>query len=130
MALNFFPRAGQIFVGDFTDLKVPEITKVRPVIVISPRLPHRSELVAIVPISLTPPTHTLPFVYKLSRNYHPQEPDTLDCWAKCDLVMNVAIRRLTAFKVGRRQYAYPTLTPEDLAGVRRAVLAGLGLARH
>ena len=46
------------------------------------------------------------------------------------LVMNVATRRLSAFKVGRRKYAYPTLTPEDLAAVRRAVLVGLGLDRH
>lgn len=130
MALNFFPRAGQLFVGDFSDLKIPEITKVRPVIVISPRLPNRSELVAIVPVSLTAPSRPLPFVYQLSKNYHPQEPDELSCWAKCDLVMNIATRRLPAFKTGRRQYVYPTLTPEDLAGVRRAVLAGLGLDGH
>ena len=125
--LSFFPRAGQIFVGNFNDLKIPEITKIRPVIVISPKLPYRSQLATIVPISLTAPRHSLPFVYKLSKNYHPEAPDDLDCWAKCDLVMNVSLTRLSAFKTGRRQYAYPTLSPEDLAGVRRAVLAGLGL---
>jgi len=130
MALKFFPRAGQIFVGDFTDLKVPEITKTRPVIVISPKLPYRSELVAIVPISTTPPRHELPFVYKLSKNFTPWGEPEQDNWAKCDLVMNIAIRRLTAFKVGRRNYVYPTLPPEELAAVRKAVLAGLGLDRH
>ncbi|MDP2739865.1 MAG: type II toxin-antitoxin system PemK/MazF family toxin, partial [Pseudorhodobacter sp.] len=81
MALLFFPRAGQVFVGDFSDLKVPEITKIRPVIVISPRLPNRSQLVAIVPISLTPPSRPLPYVYRLSKNYHPESPDDLECWA-------------------------------------------------
>jgi len=130
MALNFYPRAGQIFVGDFTDLKIPEITKIRPVIVISPRLPYRSELVTIVPISTTAPVHSLPFVYKLSRNYTPWGDEATESWAKCDLVMNVALRRLSAFKVGRRKYEYPTLSPEDLAAVRHAVLAGLGLDRH
>lgn len=127
MAIKFYPRAGQIFIGDFSDLKEPEMTKIRPVIVVSPRLPYRSEIVAVVPISLTAPKHNLPFCYRLSRNYHPQEPDDLPCWAKADMVMNVATRRLEAIKIGRRQYAYPTLTPEDLAGVRHAVLCGLGL---
>jgi uncharacterized protein YifN (PemK superfamily) len=130
MALNFFPRAGQIFVGDFSDLKIPEITKKRPVIVISPKLPYRSELAAIVPISTTAPRHSLPFVYRLSRNYTPWGETGLESWAKCDLVMNVSITRLSAFKVDRRKYVYPTLSPEDLAGVRRAVLAGLGLDDH
>jgi mRNA interferase MazF len=127
MALLFYPRAGQVFVGDFSDLKEPEMTKVRPVVVISPRLPYRSNLVAIVPISLTAPKHNLPFCFKLSRNYHPNEVDTLDSWAKCDMVMNVSLRRLSAFKVGRRRYTFPELSPEDLLGVRLAVLAGLGL---
>ncbi|MBD3786865.1 MAG: type II toxin-antitoxin system PemK/MazF family toxin [Sphingomonadales bacterium] len=130
MALSFYPRAGQIFVGDFTDLKIPEITKIRPVIVISPRLPYRSELVAVVPISTTAPAHSLPYVYKLSRNFTPWGDANTECWAKCDLVMNVAMRRLSAFKTGRRQYVYPTLPPEELAAVRRAVLAGLGLDGH
>lgn len=127
--LNFYPRAGQVLMGDFSDLRVPEITKVRPVIVISPRLPNRSELVAIVPISLTPPHRPLPYVHKLTKNYNPLSPESLECWAKCDLVMNVALRRLSGFKVDRRKWVFPSLTPEDLSAVRRAVLAGLGLDR-
>ena len=43
------------------------------------------------------------------------------------MLMNLGTYRLSAFKVGRRKYAYPTLTPDDLDGVRRAVLCGLGL---
>ena len=129
MTLKFHPRSGQVFVGNFTDLKIPEITKIRPVIVISPKLPYRSELVAIVPISTTEPRYDVPYVFRLSRNYHPTEADDLACWAKCDLVMNVSLKRLSAFKVGRRKYTYPTLTPEDLQGVRAAVAAGLGLDR-
>ena len=31
--------------------------------------------------------------------------------------MNVGLHRLSPFKVGRRRYAYPTLTQDDLAGV-------------
>lgn len=120
---------GQVFVADFSDLSEPEMTKIRPVVVVSPRLPYRSELVAVVPISLTPPRHSLPFCYRLSKNYHPEEPDDLPCWAKADMVTNVALRRLDGFKVGRRRWVYPNLRDEDLKGVRRAVLCGLGLDR-
>ncbi len=126
MPLKFYPRAGQIFICDFSGFKEPEMIKPRPVIVVSPRLPYRSEIATVVPISLTPPRHNLPFNYKLSRNYHPDEPDSLDCWAKADMVMNLGTYRLSAIKVGRRKYAYPTLTPEDLAAVRVAVIHGLG----
>jgi uncharacterized protein YifN (PemK superfamily) len=130
MALLFHPRAGQVFMCDFSGHKVPEMVKPRPVIIVSPRLPHRSAIVAIVPISLTPPKHSLPFCFRLSRNYHPEEPDDLPCWAKADMLLNLGTYRLTAFKVGRRKYAYPTLSGDDLAGVRHAILCGLGLDRR
>ena len=126
MALKFFPRAGQIFVCDYSGFKEPEMVKTRPVIVISPRLPYRSDVVTVVPISRSPPRQNLPFVYKLSKNYHPDEPDDLDCWAKADLVMNMGLYRLTPFKVGRRKYVYPTLDPGDLREVKNAVLHGMG----
>src|SRR5690606_8420269 len=102
MPLNFFPRAAQIYVCDFSGFREPEMVKKRPVIVVSPRLPYRSHIVAIVPISLTEPKHDLPFCCRLSRNYHPDEPDDLPSWAKCDMLMNVALHRLNAFKTGRR----------------------------
>jgi len=94
MPLGFYPRAGQIFVCEFSGFRVPEMVKPRPIIVISPRLPYRSEIVAIVPISTTPPRHNLPFCYRLSKNYHPEAPDELPCWAKADMLMNVGIYRL------------------------------------
>lgn len=127
MSLTFFPRARQIFVCDFTSFKEPEMTKRRPAIVISPKLPYRSQIVTIVPISTTAPRHDLPFVVRLSRNYHPDEAEDLPCWAKCDMVTNLAVERLNAFKVGRRKYVYPTLIPEDLKAVRDGVIHGLGM---
>ena len=127
--LPFHPRAGQVLVGDFRDFDVPEITKVRPVVVISPKLPFRSGLVAIVPVSTTPPRKAVSYVFALSQNYTPWGEPTDPCWAKCDLVMNVATTRLSSFKVGRRQYLSPSVSPEDLAGIRNAVLAGLGFPK-
>ena len=101
--------------------------KIRPVVIVSPRLPHRGEIVTVVPISTTAPRHQLPFVVRLSRNYRPDEPDNLPCWAKCDMVMNIARWRLDGFKVGRRQWKYPEAIGDDLAAVRRGVVHGLGL---
>jgi mRNA interferase MazF len=124
--LPFFPHAGTVLVADFRGFEPPELNKKRPVIVISPRLPHRSELVAIVPISTTAPSFDVPYVCRLSRNYAPWgDPQTVT-WAKCDLVMNIGLARLEAFKVDRRKYMTPRLTPEDLFAVRAAVLRGLG----
>lgn len=105
---------------------MPEMVKPRPVIVVSPRLPHRSEIVAVVPISLTAPIHNLPFCVQLSKNYHPNEEDDLPCWAKCDMLMNLGLWRLDGFKVGRRKYVNPQATPEDLSAVKAGVLHGLG----
>lgn len=125
MPINFHPRAGQILTCDFRGFKEPEMVKVRPVMVVSPRLPYRSGLAAVVPISLTAPTHNLPFVVRLSKNYHPKEDDGLPCWAKCDLLLNIGLWRLEGFKIDRRKWATPKATPEDLAAVRAGVLAGL-----
>lgn len=127
MGLSFFPRAGQIFVCDFTSFKEPEMTKKRPVIVISPKLPYRSHIVTVVPISTTAPNHDLPFVVKLTKNYHPTDNAKPDTWAKCDMVTNLSLERLNAFRVGKRRYTYPTLIPEDLKAVRDGVIHGLGL---
>ena len=111
----------------FSGFKVPEMVKVRPVVVVSPRLPRRSEIVAVVPISLTEPMPLMPYQIRLSKNYHPSEADDLPCWAIADLVMNIGIYRLESFKVGRRKWAAPQMTGDDLAAVREAVLHGLGM---
>jgi mRNA interferase MazF len=127
LAIQFYPRAGQILICDFADFKEPEMCKIRPVIVVSPRLPYRSEIVTVVPISTSAPTHALPFVVRLSRNYHPNESDDLPCWAKCDMVMNIGRWRLDGFKVGRRKWETPQASGADLDAVRHGVLHGLGM---
>lgn len=127
MAIAFYPRAGQILVCDFSGFKVPEMVKPRPIIVVSPRLPHRSDIVTVVPLSTTAPNHDLPFVVRLSKNYHPMEDDGLPVWAKCDMIMNIGRWRLDGFKVGRRKWETPQATGDDLAAVRHGVLHGLGL---
>lgn len=127
MPIQFHPRAGQILMCDFKGFVEPEMIKVRPVMVVSPKLPFRSHIVAIVPISLSAPRHDQPYVVRLSKNYHPQEADDLPCWAKCDMIVNIGLHRLEGFKVGRRKWATPQATSEDLRSVRAGVLHGLGV---
>ena len=127
MPIQFYPRAGQILICDFSGFKEPEMVKPRPVIIVSPKLPYRSEIATVVPISTTPARHDLPFVVKLSKNYHPLEADDFPCWAKCDMVMNIALWRLKGFKIGRRKWELPQATAEDLQAVRAGVLHGFGM---
>jgi uncharacterized protein YifN (PemK superfamily) len=127
MPIQFFPRAGQILICDFSDFKEPEMCKIRPVIIVSPRLPHRSEIVTVVPISTTAPIHDFPYAVRLSKNYHPLEADDLPCWAKCDMIMNIARRRLDGFKVGKRRWETPQASGDDLRAVRIGVIHGLGM---
>ena len=126
MPLKFHPRAGEVLVCKFDGFTVPEMVKPRPVVVISPRLPNRSGLVTVVPLSTTAPNHTYPYVFRLSKNYHPAGPIDLPTWAKADMLLNLSLTRLDGFKVGRRQWVIPRMEQEDLDGVRLAVLHGLG----
>lgn len=103
------------------------MVKTRPVIVVSPKLPYRGQIVTIVPISLTEPIHNLPYTVRLSKNYHPNEDDDLPCWAKCDMLMNISKARLNGFKIGRRKYESPQASNDDLQAVKHGVIYSLGL---
>jgi mRNA interferase MazF len=127
--LKFHPHAGTLLMCDFRGMIEPEICKKRPVIVVTPRLAFRDKLAMIVPTSTTEPKHPQEFQVRLSKNYHPTEPDDLPVWAKCDLVCSVSFARLDRFKSGMRSYVAPEISAEDLAAVRRGILAALGF-RH
>lgn len=104
------------------------MVKARPVMIVSPKLPYRSEIVSVVPISTTPAKHDLPFVVKLSKNYHPLEQDDLPCWAKCDMLMNISRARLEGFKIGRRKWDCPQSSGDDLEAVKCGVIHGLSMS--
>ena len=112
--IQFHPHAGTLLICDFRGNVPPEIGKRRPVLVVTPRLAHRSELCMVVPISTQAPIQPQPFQVRLSRNYHPNEADDLPVWAKCDLVVSVSLRRLDRFKVGQRKYHTPKVSADDL----------------
>ena len=112
----------------------PEMVKRRPAVVISPRLPHRDGLCAVVPLSGSEPEKPLDYVIRL--DFADPLPDPFPqrvWWAKCDLVATVGFFRLDLFRTsrgpeGKRRYLHPKLNEDQFAAVRSGVLAGLGLA--
>lgn len=109
------------------------MVKRRPAIVVSPRLPHRDGLCAVVPLSGTEPQRPIPYVVRLELESELPEPFAqLLWWAKCDMVATVSFERLDLFRTardqtGKRQYRHPKVTAADFERVLAGVQAGLGL---
>lgn len=133
MALMYYPSPGEILLCDYaTGFIAPEMTKRRPVIVVSPRLRRRGNLVGVVPLSTTDPDEVQAHHCRIE--LAPPLPAPFDAaimWAKCDMVATVAHSRLDRFKAGRkngsRTYVCGNLNADQLKAVRMAVLCGLGL---
>jgi len=130
MPLTFHPGAGAIVICDFsTGFRAPEIVKVRPVVVISPRR-RRGQLATVIPLSSTEPIPAEPWHFVMPPGAYP--PARGPMWAKADLLVTVALDRLDRVMVrdanGRRSYQVYQLSDVDIVGLHRAVLAGLGFS--
>lgn len=110
---------------DFAGYVVPEMVKVRPVVVIARNRKNR-HLVTVVPLSTTAPNALEDHHHQLSSNPLPGK-GLITCWAKCDMLATVSLARLDRFKVAPRQYLAPTLPAADFQAIRKAVLSALGL---
>src|SRR5207248_7318416 len=125
MPIQFPVAPGTILLCDYSGFRPPEMIKRRPVVVISPRLPHRDHLCAVVPLSTTAPGRNVPYVCRLELAIGlppPFDGERL-CWAKADMVATVGFGRLDLFRTGRdvtrrRQYLHPRLSAADLQRVR------------
>ncbi|MEN9855003.1 MAG: hypothetical protein RLZZ157_129 [Pseudomonadota bacterium] len=135
MPLNYHPRLGEILLCNYeSGFVAPEMTKIRPVVVVSPRLRRRDALVAVVPLSTTPPNPVESHHFEIVLGVPLPRPfNSLQMWAKCDMLATVARSRLDRFKVPRkqgstsRQYVSGQLEQVQLIGIRKAILNGLGL---
>lgn len=110
MTLLYQPKEGSVLICDFRGYEVPEIIKIRPVIVIRR---HRTNklLVTVVPLSTTAPQTVL--AHHLQLESHLQGANPV-CWAKCDIVATVSLGRLDRIKSkdrhGKRTYKIAELT--------------------
>lgn len=127
MAITFVPDAGDVLICDFSGFQAPEMTKVRRVVVLSPRSRVTFPgTYLIVPISKTPPSRKEPHHYEFkARRYDFFDPIE-SVWAKADMLTCVASHRLDRIKMNGR-YSRAQIRKEDLDSVRRAVLHALGI---
>lgn len=108
------------------------MVKRRPVIVVSPRLPHRDNLCAVVPVSTTAPKHDVPYVVQIGFDDPLPAPfDSPVAWVKCDMLATVSFERLDMFRAGRdqtgrRKYLNRLLPEGDFERVKQGILHGLG----
>lgn len=124
MAIEFAPKKGMILMCDFSGYKLPEIIKVRPVVVISPNYLSRGNLATVVPFSTTPPSK--------AKKYHCCMPNHIlkngsDVWAKCDMLATVGYARLDRVKTDKRRYETLYVSPEELADIMKGVAFSLGI---
>lgn len=135
MAVHFHPEQGAILACDFRGFEAPEIVKRRPVVVISPRLRHRTGLCTVVPMSTTEPRQLEAYHYRLHTD--PALPSPYDSpahWVKADMVYTVSFDRLFLMFRGKddqgvRVYDQRVIDQADLLKIQEAVLHGIGLTR-
>lgn len=123
--IQFHPKKGTVLICDFRGHEVPEIVKKRPVVVVTPKLPYRSGLAIVVPLSTTPPEHEVNYVVKL-QGYYGNDVNKPQQYAKCDLISSVSFKRLDRVKVGYRKYVTPEVSATDLENILRGIKCALG----
>ena len=134
MAIRYQPIPGSLFVCNFdTGFKVPEMVKLRPVVVVSPRPEYKNYLCSAVPLSTTRPFDIKPYHYLLNPASLPGKYSKRQTWAKCDMISTVSLERLDRLCLGwdngKRHFASHEVTPEDFDGIQRAVISALGLEK-
>lgn len=127
MGLNYPPILGQILICDFRQNKPPEMTKMQLVIVLNKRLPDRSFLCNVVPLSTTPPKSGINYQCRLILPAEIQGFPGLAKWAKADMITPVAYSRLSlpysrTAPFGKRVYQKLIVDAAQLMMVRRAIL--------
>lgn len=142
--IRFQPKRGQILACNFSEgFRVPEVTKVRPVIVLAsragpwlPDLRFAGPLVTVVALSTKAPKPPTSSHFLLPRNHLPQIGyfQTSDSWVKGDLVYAVSFRRLDLYQLGKHQkyaakraYYGEALPAEILREVHSCVLHSLSI---
>lgn len=132
--IRFHPRKGTLLCCDFSKgFTPPEMVKVRPVVVITPQLPGRAGLCTVIPLSTVEPDTLQPYHHKMDANSLTPKLQATECWAKCDMVYAVGLRRLDRIRErdagGKRVYLTGKLTEPDMRAIEIAVLNGLGLRK-
>ena len=129
MALHFAPHPGMVLVCDYDfgrSMAVPsEMTKRRPVVVVSRRQPLVAGPYLVVPFSTQAPLHPDRTHYRVPAGTYEFLARDTDSWAKCALVSAVGAARLYRLWL-QGAYTTPRLAPADLRAIRLGVIHALG----
>ncbi|MFM9963762.1 MAG: type II toxin-antitoxin system PemK/MazF family toxin [Planctomycetaceae bacterium] len=126
MALTFHPRRGTVLMCDFTTgFQVPEMTKIRPVVVISGTI--SPGVCTVIPLSTTAPVPPQNWHHLLAPASLPAPFQAQPTWAKCDMVATVSLKRLDRVRIGKdsngkRLYAAVRINSFDMASLEQCLL--------
>ena len=135
MPLKFPPLPGTILRCDFHTFKEPEMTKNRPVVVLSPKIQSSVRTTLLVaPLSTTTPNPVHKYHLKLMLP-GPNLPHGLsrECWLKGDMVYALSLNRLDFYHFnrdknsGKRTYYTDRFEEEYLFKIRKAIMHAIGL---
>lgn len=128
MPISFVPDAGDVLTCDFTGFQPPEMTKIRRVVVLSPRSRVRfPNTYLVVPISKTPPATAEDGHCEFRPRSYFFFDQVEAVWAKTDMLSCVANHRLNRIRLNGRSVR-GQVRKEDLHRIRRAVLSALGMS--
>jgi uncharacterized protein YifN (PemK superfamily) len=135
MTIHFHPAIGAILICDFSGFHEPEMTKRRPVIVVSKPIASRPNICTVVPLSTTEPSVILPMHYKLVLD--PPLPAPYDSpfhWVKGDMIYALSFDRFCLpfngkDRLGKRIYDNRVLAADQLAKVQKCIMAGIGIMK-
>jgi uncharacterized protein YifN (PemK superfamily) len=125
--IKFQPQPGHILICHFgLAFRQPEMTKTRPVLVVSSHQRQWTRVCTVMPISSLRPNPIEPYHFQLPAGLLPNDKYP-EAWIKGDLIVSVADHRLDRLKVGFRQYATPMAPEGALREARRCALHRLGM---
>ncbi|MBD2857453.1 type II toxin-antitoxin system PemK/MazF family toxin [Spongiibacter sp. KMU-158] len=136
MSLTFHPKPGTVLMCDFSvGFTAPEMVKIRPVVVISPKRKRCSGLCTVVAISTVSPSAVENWHYQIPKTCMPsaQRFQINDSWVKGDMIYRVSFSRLNLIKLGKepnsgkRLYFKQTLDQHQMKQIYSCVLHALNL---
>lgn len=136
MAIKYHPERGTIIICDFKGMLSPEMSKRRPVIVVSSR-PRRecNRLCTVVALSTTPPNPKMQ--YNNTLRIEPPLPAPYDNdiqWLKGDMIYRMSFDRLNLpikgkDGDGKRIYHIEILDQKTMEMVENCLLHSIGLSK-
>jgi len=129
--IYFHPKRGTILICDFSDFKEPEMTKRRPVVVLSEKINGRPGLCTIVSLSTTEPYPIMPYHHKF--RIDPPLPPPYNSpiqWVKGDMIYSLSFSRFSLPRFGRngngtRKYDIRVLDSKVMNDIEKCVLIGI-----